>query len=281
MEPLDNLGIRPLPNLETRFVAANTLIGLELSETRLLLQEDAVQQLTKEIEGIREKYFLANNRQQKLDLEEQEDECRERLKQELEIQRAKWVEIQQREIERKVTQLPNPEHREQLREVEQKEYKGRKKKFDFSFEDARKIAGWKPYDQNASADWFDPEWMFGITDGFDVMIGNPPYVRQEKIKELKPTLKINTTVTPAQQISTSISMSAVSNCSGTMVSWPTFPQISIFGPPTARSFEISSPVSLPCLNSLTLATPLFLRQLRIRALSQRPRPMLKTTTSVP
>ncbi len=31
--------------------------------------------------------------------------------------------------------------------------------------------------------------MFGITDGFDVVIGNPPYVRQEKIKELKPTLK--------------------------------------------------------------------------------------------
>ena len=26
------------------------------------------------------------------------------------------------------------------------------------------------------ADWFDPEWMFGITDGFDVVIGNPPYI---------------------------------------------------------------------------------------------------------
>ena len=31
--------------------------------------------------------------------------------------------------------------------------------------------------------------MFGITEGFDVVIGNPPYVRQEKIKHLKPTLK--------------------------------------------------------------------------------------------
>ncbi len=67
--------------------------------------------------------------------------------------------------------------------------KGRKKKFNLSFEDARKIASWKSYDQNASADWFDPEWMFGVRDGFDVVIGNPPYVRQEKIKELKPTLK--------------------------------------------------------------------------------------------
>ena len=175
-----NFGIKPLPNLETRFVAANTLIGLELSETRLLLQEDSVQQLIKEIEGIREKHFLTNNRQRKLDLEEQEDEFRERLKQELEIQRAKWVEIQQREIERKVDKLPKPEQREQLREVEQKKYEERKKEFDSGFEDARKIAGWKPYDQNASADWFDPEWMFGIANGFDVVIGNPPYVQLQK-----------------------------------------------------------------------------------------------------
>ena len=188
-ETVANFGIKPLPNLETRFVAANTLIGLQLAETRLLLQQDTVQELIKEIEGIREKYYLTNNRGQKLHLEELEDDCRERLKEELESQKTKWIERQKREIERKVAQLPNPEHREQLREVEQKEYKVRKKKFDFSFEDARKIASWKPYDQNKEADWFDPEWMFGIADGFDVVIGNPPYVRQEKIKALKPTLK--------------------------------------------------------------------------------------------
>ena len=179
----NNFGIKPLPNLETRFIAANTLIGLQLSETRLLLQEDAIQQLIKEIEGIREKRFLTNDRGQKLNLEEREDECREQLKEELESQREKWVENQQREIERKVAQLPNPEHRKQLREVEEKEYEGRKKKFDFSFEDARKIASWKSYDQNASADWFDPEWMFGVRTGFDVVIGNPPYISHDKIPE--------------------------------------------------------------------------------------------------
>ena len=59
-----NFGIKPLPNLETRFVAANTLIGVNLSETRGLFQDDTVQQLLKEIEGIREKFFLANNRGQ-------------------------------------------------------------------------------------------------------------------------------------------------------------------------------------------------------------------------
>ena len=38
-----------------------------------------------------------------------------------------------------------------------------------------------PYDQNATADWFDSEWMFGIPDGFDVVIGNPPYINIENL----------------------------------------------------------------------------------------------------
>ena len=176
---IDNFGIKPLPNLETRFVAANTLIGLQLSEAILLLEDDTVQRLKKEIEAVREKHFLANNRSQKLHLEAQEEELHKRLEEELEIQRAKWVASQQREIERKVALLPNPKHRERLREEEQKKYEWRKKKFDSDFEDARKIISWKPYDQNASADWFAPEWMFGVRDGFDITLGNPPYVRAD------------------------------------------------------------------------------------------------------
>ena len=134
----DNFGIKPLPNLETRFVTANALIGLQLSEARSLLQDDAVQQLLKEIEVIREKHVLANNRGQKLRLEAQEENLHKRLEEELENQRAKWVESQQREIERKVAQLPKLKQREQLREEEQKKYQWRKKKFDSDFEYARK-----------------------------------------------------------------------------------------------------------------------------------------------
>jgi type I restriction-modification system DNA methylase subunit len=42
-------------------------------------------------------------------------------------------------------------------------------------ETARKIASWDPYDQNQSSKFFDPEWMFDVRDGFDIVIGNPPY----------------------------------------------------------------------------------------------------------
>ena len=44
----------------------------------------------------------------------------------------------------------------------------------------KSVVQWDPYDQNSHAAWFDPRWMFGVSDGFDVVIGNPPYVSSEK-----------------------------------------------------------------------------------------------------
>jgi len=35
----------------------------------------------------------------------------------------------------------------------------------FPPETTLKLAYWNPYDQNAFADFFDPEWMFGMMDG--------------------------------------------------------------------------------------------------------------------
>ncbi len=37
-----------------------------------------------------------------------------------------------------------------------------------------KLPEWNPFSDKASS-WFDPEWMFGVRDGFDIVITNPPY----------------------------------------------------------------------------------------------------------
>ena len=42
------------------------------------------------------------------------------------------------------------------------------------------IAEWDMFNQNHAAKFFDAEWMFCITDGFDIVIGNPPYVQLQK-----------------------------------------------------------------------------------------------------
>jgi len=39
---------------------------------------------------------------------------------------------------------------------------------------------WKPFENEATS-WFEPEWMFGIKDGFDILIANPPYLDSENM----------------------------------------------------------------------------------------------------
>ena len=44
-----------------------------------------------------------------------------------------------------------------------------------------KLYGFNPFDfEAAPCSWFDPWWMFGVKEGFDIVIGNPPYVQLQK-----------------------------------------------------------------------------------------------------
>jgi len=133
----ENLGVRPLPNLETKFVAANTLIGIE-KPAQLLLRNPEIDKKEKELKEVRERHFTARTPQTK-------------------------------EKYRKADERLRAEISELL------------KKDGFPRETTEKLAKWNPYDQSASADFFDSEWMFGITDGFNVVIGNPPYVRVQNL----------------------------------------------------------------------------------------------------
>ena len=54
----DNLGVRPLPNLETQFVAANTLIGFDRPGQQLLRNLD-IDAKEAELRRVRERHFLA------------------------------------------------------------------------------------------------------------------------------------------------------------------------------------------------------------------------------
>ena len=139
----DNFGIKPLPNLETRFIAANTLIGLNKQGT---LTSNKARDLEQELRDNRERHFHATTRQKKRACKEKDAELRGELATEL-------------------------------------------KSIGMPADDAEKIAHWDLYDQNATADWFDSGWMFGIPDGFDVVIGNPPYIDSEMMTKIQPELR--------------------------------------------------------------------------------------------
>ena len=132
-----NSGVKPLPNLETRFVAANTLLGLEKPLQRTLGQTDAVTKLEQALTTNRERHFHAGARREKLRLRSEDKRLRGLL-----------------ETELVKAEMPAP--------------------------DAHKVAQWDPYDQNTHAEWFDAEYMFGATHGFDVVLGNPPYKQVPK-----------------------------------------------------------------------------------------------------
>ena len=123
-----------LPNLETRFVAANTLIGLEGEGALISPNAKALEQA---LADNRERHFHATTRPKKLACMREDKKLREELATEL-------------------RQIGMPD------------------------DDAERIALWNPYDQNASAEWFDSEWMFGVKDGFDTVLANPPYVQLQK-----------------------------------------------------------------------------------------------------
>src|SRR5690606_21497995 len=129
----DNFGIRPLPNLETKFVAANTLIGIE-KESNLFSTKE-IGDLEKQLKTVRNKLFSARTKETKLKYRNLDKELRLKIAEKLKEQG-----------------LPS--------------------------DSAEKLAAWDPYDQNASSPFFDPEWMFDIKDGFDVVIGNPPYLKE-------------------------------------------------------------------------------------------------------
>ncbi len=210
----DNFGIRPLPNLETKFVAANTLIGIEKDEEDMrLFRQDKILKLIKKLKEVRHRQFLVTNAQKKKDLREQDETLRHAIVaevQKLYVKRAeddifRWK-MQLKQSEKELENLNNKTDiiqttEEQLdifgggkkktinqTENKRNELKARIKQLNKDITDgsqyarlesvvqlAEQLTSWNPYDQNASSPFFDPEWMFGVNDGFDVVIGNPPY----------------------------------------------------------------------------------------------------------
>ena len=136
-----NFGIPTLPNLETKFVSANSLIAKKKKPTqRNCFENPEIEPTKNELAEIRHKHFSAKTASTKHRLREKDQILREKL----------------------ARLLSDDDN--------------------FAPEDAKQLASWNPYDQNAVSPFFDPEWMFGVADGFDIVIGNPPFLRIQGIR---------------------------------------------------------------------------------------------------
>lgn len=131
--PADNFGIRPLPNLEAKFVAANTLIGLNSDLS--LANTQRVCEIKAELKTANHKIFGAKTVKTKRKYKDRIEELRVLLAEELNVSGF-------------------------VNEAE-----------------AQQLASWDMFNQNIYSSFFDPDYMFGVKDGFDIVIGNPPYIQ--------------------------------------------------------------------------------------------------------
>lgn len=133
----DNFGIRPLPNLESNFVTANTLVPLN-RERSLFLDNPDVIFYESQLKELNHRLFQCKNSTKKEELVRSLIDTRRSLAQVMENEGL-------------------------IGEI-----------------GYNQLLAWDMFDQNASSPFFDPEWMFGVKDGFDIVIGNPPYTQIRK-----------------------------------------------------------------------------------------------------
>ena len=216
-ESKENFGIMPLPSLETKFVAANSLLSAEVKRyDDDWTQDEHLQQLKQELLNLRigvinirkhkdklgnlrkdkqkcdeiEQYIIANSSQP----DEEKIARMQRdiaiLEHQLELYKSEcWVEetVAQTSlfdtgessiIRRDINKDKRESILSQIKTCKATITKEQNKSVPTGFEAAvRQVTTeWNPYDQNRVAKFFDPEWMFGVTNGFDIVIGNPPYI---------------------------------------------------------------------------------------------------------
>lgn len=141
-----NRGVQHLPNLEFKFVCANSLISLpKLRKDDELFAVEDHESIAK-LKILRENYLNSSGKE------------KESIRLEFQQTQSAMMDFYFKSFKRQGDLFGN-------------EKKLKKQQDALS---TQLLGSWEPF-TDKSCDWFDPEWMFGIKDGFDIVIANPPY----------------------------------------------------------------------------------------------------------
>lgn len=196
----DNYGIRPLPNLETKFVVADTLRSIEKpAEDMQYFNDDKIKKLVDKLQKIRHKQFSVTNVTDKKGFRKRDKEVRQEIVTEVSQLYKKHADDnienykkQLKKLEFELDLLANQDDvirtiveadlfgigkttqvniTEQKRANINKQIERLQKQITESKSYSRlgpivtlakQLTSWDPYDQNAVSPFFDPEWMFGL-----------------------------------------------------------------------------------------------------------------------
>ena len=158
-DPKHNFNVKPLPNLDFKFVTANSLIDLPEDDFVAMM---AVKEL-KEFERLTEKYFDAFDYQ------------KDKLRAEIE----KCIDAITREHERALKQIESSmKHEGRLSDSKVKKYREGRARFE---QQHKQWQSYKNLFSHQPVEFFTTKYFFpSVKDGFDLVIGNPPYVQLQK-----------------------------------------------------------------------------------------------------
>jgi hypothetical protein len=169
----DNRGYEPLPNLDFKIVTANTLIPAPASdEVTTGLFAGQADPFFDEFDKLTGLYFSKSDPVDKKDLKNQitriiRKKCDQKIKE---------IESKYEHTDEKASKALKEKHRKFIEEKE------------------REVKLWKSYPnlfKYESVGFFEPRYFFPkAKDGFDVIIGNPPYVEAKKLKDISQILRL-------------------------------------------------------------------------------------------
>lgn len=238
-DPAENYGVTPLPNLENNFVAANSLLSIDIGDMREILQprevsdartregkeskifeENKARLIEKilELKKVRNQLFMPKTSEQKKRLRAKDEELRKEIESLTVVlcdtrlkEQENYLEEKLSEAKKKLGKSSEGElnaststiqdawfgvatktkktttlrakltkeiaaYESKLAEIRNDSNKQRLLK------DVCRLINWNPFSFNVAEDFLDPEWMFGVKDGFDIVIGNPPYIQLQANK---------------------------------------------------------------------------------------------------
>ena len=135
---VEGKSVEPLPNLDFKFICANSLVSLDDNSTSLFVDTDLLDNLR----DIRLSYFHATSPEAK------------------------------RDLQLNYAALVSGDGMNDLDDLR-----------------TRQLRTFNPFDDSTPSQFFDPEQMFGVKDGFNIVLGNPPYLGEKGHKDVFRTVK--------------------------------------------------------------------------------------------
>ena len=218
----NNFGIHTLPNLETKFVAANSLLTPDVRKfTGDWTNDEHLDKLKDELMELRYRHVTARSMKEKMKIRTLDDEKRQEINEYIlstqahadpakiamcqdqiahlmlerklyegeniveeyvDTQADLFAETTRKLVRKDVNRIKRDEIDRQIHICQAQIEREKAKENITGFAAAvKQLTEWNPYDQVKSSPFFDPDWMFGITEGFDIVIGNPPYIRVQNL----------------------------------------------------------------------------------------------------